>query len=168
MRVLLLLSGGIHQAWVRRRVLRLEFLHRLEIRRVGNDFRKLLQLIELTQFCSGLLLFNNSSAHDKSSVCGSLKTYAAKERSTTTNSTRSRRLPTRSKTFAASRRTSKRLSLLIIRGHSRRRVSRPPRTEHGTNQIISKLPHRPGELSTLRQHVVERVDEHVHFALADD
>ena len=42
MSVLLLLSGGINQARVRRRVLRLEILDRLKVCGVGDDFGKLL------------------------------------------------------------------------------------------------------------------------------
>src|SRR6476646_5298979 len=66
MRVLLLLSGSINQARIRRRVLWLVLLDRFKISRVGHDFRKRLQLLQLIQFCFGLLLLNNSSAHDNS------------------------------------------------------------------------------------------------------
>src|SRR3954453_8556954 len=66
MRVLLLLSGGINQARIRRRVLWLELLDRFKIGLVGYDFRKLFQLLQLIQFCFGFLLLNNSSAHDNS------------------------------------------------------------------------------------------------------
>src|ERR1700748_1568281 len=66
MRVLRFLRRGIDQTRIRRRILRLELFDRFEIGRVGHDFRKLLQLLQLIQFCSGLLLLNNSSAHDNS------------------------------------------------------------------------------------------------------
>ena len=56
MRVLLLLRSGINQTRIRRRVLRLEILDRFKVSRVGNDFGKLLQLLELIQFCFGFLL----------------------------------------------------------------------------------------------------------------
>ncbi len=62
MPILLLLSGGINQAWVRRRVFRLEIFDRFKIGRVGHDFGELLQLLELVQL--RLLLFRDSSAHN--------------------------------------------------------------------------------------------------------
>ena len=70
MRVLLFLRGGINQARIRRRILRLEFLDRFKIGRVGDDFRKLLQLLQLIQFCFGFFFFSNSSAHNNSSPFG--------------------------------------------------------------------------------------------------
>src|SRR6266481_3205997 len=66
MRVLGFLRRSVDQARIRGRVLRLELLDRFEIGRVGHDFRKLLQLLQLIQFCFGLLLLHNSSAHDNS------------------------------------------------------------------------------------------------------
>src|SRR6266478_3412847 len=83
MPVLLLLSSGINQAWVRRRILRLEILDRFKVGRVCDDFGKLLQLLELIQL--RLFLRSDSSNHNKSSVWLQLKTYARNERSTTTN-----------------------------------------------------------------------------------
>src|SRR5881394_424378 len=68
MAILLFLRGGIHQARVRRRVLRLEFLDRLKIRRVRDDFGELLDLLELIQLCFAFLRFDNCSAHDFSSA----------------------------------------------------------------------------------------------------
>src|SRR5438477_9961126 len=68
MRVLLLLRRRINEAWIRRRVLRFELLDRFEVGRVGHDFGKLLQLLQLVQLCFGLLLLNDSSAHDNSSL----------------------------------------------------------------------------------------------------
>src|SRR6266487_3039910 len=64
MPVLLLLSSGINQTWVCRRILRLEILDRFKIRRVRDDFRELLQLLELIQFRFSLSLFSNSGTHD--------------------------------------------------------------------------------------------------------
>ena len=63
MRVRWFLRGGIHEARVRRRVLRLEILDRFEVGRIGHDFGKFLELFELIQFCFSFLLFSNSSAH---------------------------------------------------------------------------------------------------------
>src|SRR6476646_12106018 len=68
MRVLGFLCRSVNQARIRRRILWLELLDRFEIGRVGHDFRKLLQLLQLVQFCSGFLFFNDSSAHDDSSL----------------------------------------------------------------------------------------------------
>src|SRR5256885_3871588 len=90
--VLLFLGGCINQTRVRRRVLRLEFLHRVEVGRVGHDFGELLQLLELAQL--RLFLVRDSSAHNRSSVFlwGKLpasrsvvKTYASIRRSTIEN-----------------------------------------------------------------------------------
>src|SRR4029450_13721280 len=64
--VLLLLSSGKNQAWVRRCVLRLEFLDRFKIRRVGDDLGEFLKLVELVQFRFGFFLFGNSGAHNLS------------------------------------------------------------------------------------------------------
>ena len=92
MPVLLLLSGGINQTRVRRRILRLEILDRFKVRRVGHDFGKLLQLVELIQL--RLFLVRDSSAHNRSSVFlwgklpasrSVLKTYAPIRRSTIEN-----------------------------------------------------------------------------------
>src|SRR6476661_5730250 len=66
MRVLGLLRRSVNQARIRCRVLWLELSDRFKIGRVGHDFPKLLQLLLLIQFCFGLLLLNNSSAHDNS------------------------------------------------------------------------------------------------------
>src|SRR6476469_1788106 len=66
MRVLGLLRRSINQARIRCRVLWLELSDRFKIGRVGDDFRELLQLLQLIQFCFGLLLLNNSSTHDNS------------------------------------------------------------------------------------------------------
>src|SRR6266516_4332442 len=63
MPVLLLVSGGINQARIRRGILWFEFLDRFEIGRVGNDFGKLLKLLELIQLC--LFLLRDSSTHNK-------------------------------------------------------------------------------------------------------
>jgi len=68
MRVLGFLGGSVNQARICRRVLWLELLDRFEIGRVGDNFRKRLQLLQLIQFCFGLLLLNNSSAHNNSSL----------------------------------------------------------------------------------------------------
>src|SRR5678815_3650434 len=77
MRVIGFLRRSVNEARIRRRVLWLELLDRFKIGRVGHDFRKLLQLLQLIQFCLGLLLLNDSSAHDKSSLfLAKLKTYA--------------------------------------------------------------------------------------------
>src|SRR4026209_64054 len=88
MRVLGLLCRSVNQARIRRRVLRLELLNRFEIGRVGHDFRKLLQLLQLTQSCFGLLLLNNGSAHDNSFLSGLTQNVRPNKRSTTTNSRR--------------------------------------------------------------------------------
>src|SRR6266568_7106568 len=66
MPVLLLLRRGINQTWVRGRVLRFEFLDRFKIRRVGDDFCELLQLIELIQLRFTFFLFSSSGAHSLS------------------------------------------------------------------------------------------------------
>src|SRR6476660_9621168 len=66
MGVLGLLRRSVNQARIRCRVLWLELFDRFKIGRVGHDFRKLLQLLQLIQFCFGLLLLNNSNAHDNS------------------------------------------------------------------------------------------------------
>src|SRR5215510_7252819 len=66
MRILRFLRGGVNQTRIRRRILRLEFLHGLKVRRVSDDFGKRLQLVELSQFRSSLFLFSNSSAHNNS------------------------------------------------------------------------------------------------------
>src|SRR6478609_8975972 len=66
MRVLGLLRRSVNQARIRCRVLWLELFDRFKIGRVGDDLRKLLQLLQLIQFCFGLLLLNNGSAHDNS------------------------------------------------------------------------------------------------------
>src|SRR5512133_2988184 len=89
MRVLGFLRGSVNQARIRRRVLRFELLDRFEISRVGHDFGKLLQLLQLIQLCFGLLL-NDSSAHDNSSLFWLKPNVRANTTSTTTNSTRSR------------------------------------------------------------------------------
>src|SRR5438046_4361719 len=65
MRVLRFLRGGINQTRICRCVLRLEFLHGLEVRGVSDNFGKLFQLLELIQFRSSLFVFSNSSAHNK-------------------------------------------------------------------------------------------------------
>src|SRR4030095_1075983 len=67
--------------------------------------------------------------------------------------------------FAATR--SARIPL-SRRGHSRRRLSRPPRTNRSANKIVSKFPHRARKLATFRKHVVKCVNEHVDFFFADD
>ena len=59
MRIFFLLRRGVDQTRIGRGVLRLEFLDRLEIARVGDDFGKFLQLIELTQFCLGFFVFGD-------------------------------------------------------------------------------------------------------------
>src|SRR5437588_1345426 len=61
MPVLLLLGSGINQARIRRRIFRLKILDRFKVGRVGHDFGKLLQLLELIQLC--LFLIRDSSAH---------------------------------------------------------------------------------------------------------
>src|SRR5437762_2552648 len=108
MRVLLLLSGGINQARIRRRVLRFELLDRFEVSRVSHDFGKLLQLLQLAQLCFGLVLLNDSSAHDNSSL------FWLKSKRTLEQNIDNDKLPdicaTRRTRFAASRRTSKRPS----------------------------------------------------------
>src|SRR5205823_6289599 len=68
MRVLRFLRRSVNQARIRRRVLRFELLDRFEVSRVSHDFGKLLQLLQLVQLCFGLLLLNDSSAHDNSSL----------------------------------------------------------------------------------------------------
>src|SRR6185369_9480758 len=86
MRVLWFLRGGINQTRIRRRILRLEFLHGLKVRRVSNNFGKLLELIELIQFRFSFFIFSNSSVHNKFSVWTSSETYSPIKRSTTTKS----------------------------------------------------------------------------------
>src|SRR5436190_15015867 len=86
MRVLRFLRGGINQTRICRCVLRLEFLHGLEVRGVSDNFGKLFQLLELIQFGSSLFVFSNSSAHNKFSFWTWSKTYASIKRSTTTKS----------------------------------------------------------------------------------
>src|SRR6266513_966514 len=108
MRVLRFLTRRINQARIRRRVLRFELLNRFEVGRVGHDFGKLLQLLQLVQLCFGLLLLNDSSAHDNSSLFWLKPNVRPNKRSTTTKSTRRAQLgATR---FAVSRRKSKRPS----------------------------------------------------------
>src|SRR4030095_3667513 len=68
MPVLGFLRRGVNQAWICRRVLWLELFDRFKIGCVSHDFGKLLQLLQLLQFCSGLLLLNDSSAHDNFSL----------------------------------------------------------------------------------------------------
>src|SRR5262249_1637672 len=65
---------------VRRRILRLESLHRLKVGRVGHDFRKPLQLLQLIYFCSSLLFLNDSSAHDNSSPFAKLRKVRPKQK----------------------------------------------------------------------------------------
>ncbi len=61
MSVLLLLGGRINQTRIRRCILRFKVLDRFKISRIGHDFGKLLQLLELIQL--RFLLFRDSSAH---------------------------------------------------------------------------------------------------------
>src|SRR6516164_5633983 len=68
MSILGFLGRGVNQAWICRRVLWLELFDRFKIGRVSHDFRKLFQLLQLIQFCSGLLLLSDSGAHDNSSL----------------------------------------------------------------------------------------------------
>src|SRR5213080_4511866 len=68
MRILLFLRSSIDQTWVCGCILRFEFLHRLKVGRVGDDFGELFNLLELIQL--RLLFFSNSSAHDSSSGRG--------------------------------------------------------------------------------------------------
>src|SRR4030095_10613859 len=77
---------AVNQTRIRRRILRLEFLHGLKVRCVSDNFGKLLQLLELIQFRSSLFLFSNSSAHNKFSVWTSSETYASIKGSTTIKS----------------------------------------------------------------------------------
>src|SRR5947208_2295062 len=56
------LRGSINQTWVRRRILRLELFHRFKVRRIGNDFGELFNLLELIQL--RLFFFGNSTAHN--------------------------------------------------------------------------------------------------------
>src|SRR4030095_12882070 len=86
MRVLRFLRGGVNQTRIRRRILRLVFLSWLQVRGVSDNFGKLLQLLELIQFRSGLFVFSNSSAHNKFSVWTSPETYASIKGSTTLKS----------------------------------------------------------------------------------
>src|SRR5947209_957289 len=78
--VLLLLGGGVNQAWVCRRIFRLKILDRFKVGGVGHDFGELFQLLELIKL--RLFLFCDSSAHKESSVWLGPKTYAPNERST--------------------------------------------------------------------------------------
>src|ERR1700736_5358425 len=66
MNVLVLLRCRVDQTGVSRRVLRFEILDRLEIARVRDNDRKLLQLLELAQL--GFFLVRDSSAHDRSFI----------------------------------------------------------------------------------------------------
>src|SRR5947207_15933907 len=68
MLILLLLGRGINQTWICRRVLRLKVFYRFKIRRVGDDFCKLLELLKLIRFRSSFFLFSDSGAHNSSSV----------------------------------------------------------------------------------------------------
>src|SRR5213596_1902977 len=61
MRILLFLGCSINQTWVRRRILRLELLHRFKVRGVGHDLGELLDLLELIQLC--FLILCHSSTH---------------------------------------------------------------------------------------------------------
>src|SRR5438876_6072086 len=64
MSVLLLLSSGIHQTRIRRRVLGLEVLDRFEVGSVRDDFSELLQLLKLIQLRFSFFLFGDHSAHN--------------------------------------------------------------------------------------------------------
>src|SRR5689334_13103516 len=66
--VLLLLSSGINETRVRRRVLRFKFFHRVEIGGIGHDLGKVLQLLELIEL--RFFLFSDSSAHNSSLSSG--------------------------------------------------------------------------------------------------
>src|SRR6266550_5839667 len=80
MRVLWFLRGGINQARVRRRVLRLEILDRFKVGRVGHDLGEPLKLIELIQLCLAFLRFDNCSAHDLPPFLFGSKTHFARIR----------------------------------------------------------------------------------------
>src|SRR5436190_6997243 len=62
MRILLFLRSSINRTWVCSCILRFEFLHRLKVGRVGDDFGELFDLLELIQL--RLLFFGNSRAHN--------------------------------------------------------------------------------------------------------
>src|ERR1700730_2421604 len=85
MGVLLPLGRGIHQTRIRSCVFRFEFLDRFKISRIGNDFRKFLQLLELIQlrFC----FFGDCGAHKLSSF-STERTYAPNEPRTIENALR--------------------------------------------------------------------------------
>src|SRR5262245_41840564 len=168
MPVLLLLSGGVNEARVRRRVLRLKLLDRFKIRGVGNDFRKLLHLVQLIQFYFGSLVLNDRIAHDNSSLCDLTQNVRTNMKSTTTKSVFFRLLPTRRNRFAASREPSRGPASLSRCGDPRRRFSCPSRTQSGADKIVSKLPHWTGKFAAFVEHVVERINEHVDFFFADD
>src|SRR6266550_8649218 len=74
MLILLLLGRCVNQTWICRRVLRLKVSYRFKIRRVGDDFCKLLELLELIRFRSSFFLVSDSGAHNSSSDL--LRTYA--------------------------------------------------------------------------------------------
>src|SRR6516164_5408452 len=90
MPVLGFLGRGVNQAWICRRVLWLELFDRFKIGRVGHDFGKLFQLLQLIQFCSDLLLLKDSAAHDNSSLFDLIQNVRLNKRTTTTNSMRLR------------------------------------------------------------------------------
>src|SRR6476660_9853896 len=165
MRVLGFLCRSVNQARIRRRVLWLELLDRFEIGRVGHDFCELLHLLQLIQSCFRLLLLNDSSAHDNSSLFWLTQNVSPNKKSTTTNSRRSRD----SRQHVSLQIEGHRSVLpLSRRGHSRRRFSRPSRTNRSADKIVSKFPHWTGKFATFSERVVERVDEHVDFFFADD
>ena len=60
MRIRWFLRGGVDEARVRRRVLRLEILDRFEVARIGHDYGKFLELFELIQFC--FVFFSSATA----------------------------------------------------------------------------------------------------------
>src|SRR5256885_14413220 len=63
MRILLFLRSSIDQTWVCGCILRFEFLHRLKVSRVGDDFGEFFDLLELIQL--RLLFLRNGSAHNR-------------------------------------------------------------------------------------------------------
>src|SRR5256714_5121142 len=63
MEILLLLRGRVDQARIRGRISRLEFLDRLEVARVRDDDRELLELLELAEFRSRFLLLCGGGCH---------------------------------------------------------------------------------------------------------
>src|SRR6476646_7825980 len=133
MRVLGLLRRSVNQARIRCRVLWLELSDRFKIGRVGHDFRKLLQLLQLIQFCFSLLLLNNSSAHDNSFFW--LNSKGTPEQKIDNDKLETfAQLGTRR--FAARGRMSKRLTPSSRRGHARRRFTCPPRTNRGADEIV--------------------------------